>query len=238
MSVTTRMISYSHDDVALEGYLASPTSRGEDLPVVLVAHAWAGRSEFENSVAERLAHWGYHGFALDLYGKGVLGNNKDENQTLMSPFMEDRTLLRDRLMRALEVARAETGAQKAAAIGFCFGGLCVLDMARAGADIAAAVSFHGLLGAPDHPMADRVSTSVLILHGWDDPMAPPADVNAAAQAFTNAGADWQLHAFGGTVHAFTNPEANDADFGTVYNERAARRAWEYCKSHLRETFGR
>ncbi len=237
MSVTTRMISYSHEDVALEGFLASPASGGPGRPLVLVAHAWAGRSDIENAAAERLADWGYHGFALDLYGKGVLGKDKDENQALMSPFMEDRALLRDRLMRALQVARAETGAQKAAAIGFCFGGLCVLDMARAGVDIAAAVSFHGLLGAPNLPTADRISASILILHGWDDPMAPPDDVNATAQALTNAGADWQLHAFGGTVHAFTNPEANDPDFGTVYNQRAASRAWKACQNHLGETLG-
>ncbi|MEO1136747.1 MAG: dienelactone hydrolase family protein [Pseudomonadota bacterium] len=206
MAIKTRALPYSIDGKDYEAHLASPESSAA--PVVLVAHAWAGRSPVENEKAEALAKLGYTGVAIDLYGKGVLGSSTEENQALMTPFVEDRAMLQARLAQILKIAKdqPEADAGKAAAIGFCFGGLCVLDMARSGADLAGVVSFHGLLGAPGNT-ADKINTKVLALHGWDDPMAPPSDVEAFGAEMTKAKADWQLHAYGGTLHAFTNPNA-------------------------------
>jgi len=121
-----------------------------------------------------------------------------------------------------------------AAIGFCFGGLCVLDFARSGADLKGVVSFHGLLGAPENHIPQPIKARVLILHGHDDPMADNQQVQAIQQELTEANVDWQLHSYGHTVHAFTNPVANDPDFGTVYNAVADRRSWLAMKNFLAE----
>jgi dienelactone hydrolase len=184
-----------------------------------------------------LAEWGYAGFALDVYGKGKRGSTKEESQALMEPLASNRGELQNRLKYSLEVAKTESGCEKAAAIGFCFGGLCVLDMARAGMDVDGVASFHGILGAPGNTEGHKTKSKVLALHGWDDPMAKPEDVMAFSNEMTEAGADWQLHAFGGTMHAFTNPQANDPDFGTVYNPAAERRSFATLKNFLQEIYG-
>ena len=234
MTIETRAIDYDIDGKTYEGVLA--TGGSGERPAVLVAHAWAGRSDFEVGKAKALAELGYAGFAVDLYGKGVLGTSTEENQALMTPFVEDRKMLRARLLNIIDVVKAqpEVDAGKIAAIGFCFGGLCVLDIARSGADVGGVVSFHGLLGGPGDTSA--VKAKILALHGWDDPMAPPADVEALGKELNAAGADWQLHAYGGVMHAFTHPDANDPDFGTVYNANADRRSWAAMKDFLEEVF--
>jgi len=205
---------------------------------VLVAHAWGGRSAFEEGKARGLAEQGYVGFALDVYGKGVRGSNSDENAALMQPFMEDRTLLLARLQAALEAMRGqdEVDAKQCAGIGFCFGGLCMLDLARAGTDIAGVVSVHGLFIPPPNVRTKAVAAKVLCLHGYDDPMATPEALLELASEFSEADADWQVHAYGGTVHAFTNPAANDPAFGTVYSPRADARAARSISNFLEELF--
>lgn len=235
MPVTTRTFDYEIDGKTFEAFLTAPDK--EPAPAILIAHAWAGRSDFENDKAKALAELGYTGVAIDLFGKGVLGQSKEENQKLIEPFVSDRAFLQKRLAANIGMIKEqpEANASKIGAIGFCFGGLCVLDIARMGADVAGVVSFHGLLGAPGNT-ADRVKAKVLALHGWDDPMAPPADVVALGEELTKAKADWQLHGYGGTMHAFTNPQAKDPDFGTVYYADADRRSWEAMKNFLAEIF--
>ncbi|HNU20621.1 MAG TPA: dienelactone hydrolase family protein, partial [Hydrogenophilus thermoluteolus] len=130
----------------------------------------------------------------------------------------------------------EVDPEKVAAIGFCFGGLSVLDLARVGAPVKGVVSFHGLFTPPGNTTDNKITAKVLALHGWDDPMAKPDAVLAFAKEMTDAGADWQLHAYGHTMHAFTNPEANDPDFGTVYNAKADARSWQAMQNFLAELF--
>jgi len=240
LSIQTRHINYEDGGTVLEGQLAWDDSIDGPRPGVMVCHAWAGRSEFENNKAVELAKLGYTGFAMDLYGKGVLGTSTDENAALMQPFLDDRSMLQQRLLLSLDTMReqAEVEQSKVAAIGFCFGGLCVLDIARSGADIDGVVSFHGLFGAPGNTTGNTIKAKVLALHGWDDPMAPPDAVVALGQELTSMGADWQLHGYGNTMHAFTNPEANDPGFGTVYSESADRRSWTSMQNFLGELFGR
>ena len=238
MTLRTETIGYQHDGVALEGLLVWDDAIQGPRPGVLVSHAWAGRSEFEDSKAQDLAGLGYAGFSLDLYGKGVRGNSKEENSALMQPFMENRPLLQERLNASLDAMNdcGVVDATCSAIIGFCFGGLCALDLARSGRDIRAAISLHGLLTAPGS--TPSIKAKVLALHGWDDPMAPPADVEAFAKEMSAAGADWQLHAYGNTMHAFTTPEANDPDFGTVYDATADRRSWIAVQNMLAEALVR
>ena len=237
MSITTTVIDYSGNGETYEGYLAHPG--GSDRPVVLVCHAWGGQGAFEQEAAKKLAEMGYAGFAVDVYGKGKRGTTVEENQALMNPLVGDRAELQSRLALALETAKGLDGVDgsKAAAIGFCFGGLCVLDMARMGADVAASVSFHGLLGGAPNLAEPKPKAKVLALHGWDDPMATPDDVMAFSKEMSAAGADWQLVAYGDTVHAFTNPGAQDKANGMGYDPVVTRRAWAACEDLLGECFG-
>jgi dienelactone hydrolase len=236
--IKQRPVPYEHNGTQLEGMLVFDDSWQTAMPGVMVCHAWAGRGPFEINKARAIAEEGYAAFAADLYGKGVLGKSKDENMRLMEPFTKDRALLQSRLKAALKAfgEQREVDRKRIAAIGFCFGGLCVLDMARSGADVVAVASFHGLFTPPGNTAGNRISAKVLALHGNDDPMVPHEQVTALANELTAAGADWQIHMYGRTVHAFTNPEANDPGFGTVYNETADRRSWQALDNFLEEIF--
>jgi dienelactone hydrolase len=238
MTIQTRTIDYQDGDVDLQGYLAWDDAVEGKRPGVMISHAWAGRSDFENTKAGELAKLGYVGFALDNYGRGILGTNTEENSALIQPFLDDRAMLQGRMQIALEVLKDldEVDASRVAAIGFCFGGLCVLDLARTGIDIRGVVSFHGLFGSPGNTAGNKIRAKVLALHGWDDPMAPPDQVVSLAEELSNMGADWQLHGYGNTMHAFTNPQANDPDFGTVYSPDADRRSWNAMQDFLSEIF--
>lgn len=227
---------YHHDELRLKGFVAVPENK-VSAPGVLIAPSWAGRDEFVKEKAKALAELGYVGFALDLYGNAKVGSGPEENARLMTPLVENRALLRQRMNIGLQTLKglAEVDSTRTAAIGFCFGGLCVLDLARSGADVRGVVSFHGLLGlAPQLPT--EIQTKVLVLHGHDDPMVPPEQVLAFEQEMTDARADWQIHVYGGVKHAFTNPLADDEQRGTVYNSAADHRSWQAMKSFLREIF--
>jgi dienelactone hydrolase len=232
----TKNIEYCDGDVVLEGYLAYDDKLSGKLPAVLVSHDWTGRNEFACKKAEKLAELGYVGFALDMYGKGVLGNSNDEKARLMQPFMENRNSLQKRLFAALDTVKKleMVDATRIAAIGFCFGGLCVLDLARSGADVRGVVSFHGFLSTPANTQQAAIKAKILALHGHNDPMVPPDHVLAFEQEMTAAHADWQVHVYGNTVHAFTNPQANDPGFGTVYKELAAKRSWVAMQNFFAE----
>jgi len=238
LAIQTRSIEYKDGDVLLEGYLAWDDTNGDQRPGVLISHAWAGRSEFEEGKAVSLAELGYAGFAMDLYGKGVRGTNAEENGALMQPLLDDRATLQRRMKLALEQVRKleVVDPSRVAAMGFCFGGLSVLDLARTGADLAGVASFHGLFNAPGNTGGNRISAKVLVMHGWDDPMATPDQVLSLADELNEMGADWQIHGYGNTMHAFTNPAANDPGFGTVYNAQADRRSWQSLQLFLAEIF--
>jgi len=232
-----KAVEYEHNGTMLEAYMALDEGRQGPRPAVLISHTWQGRSEFVCDKARILAGEGYVGFALDLYGKGVVGSGPEESGQLMQPFLDDRAMLQSRMHSALRALRSrdEVDSQKIAAIGYCFGGLCVLDLARTGADVQGVVSLHGLLGEPGNTRGNSISAKVLILHGNDDPMAPTDDVVQIENELTNAGADWQIHVYGNTLHSFTNPNANDPGMGTVYSEVADRRSWISLMNFLKET---
>jgi dienelactone hydrolase len=236
MAIHEQLIEYRDGALTLEGLLVRDDSRIGPLPAVLVSHAWGGRDDFVARKAKRLAWHGYAAFCLDMYGKGVRGRNAAENSALMSPLVMDRAALARRINLAVATVRAQPGIDPAriAAMGFCFGGLCVLDLARGGADVRGVISFHGILKPNGLTNSAPVKAKVLALHGYDDPLAPPDDVTAFAREFTAAKADWQLHAYGHTQHSFTNPQATDSANGLVYNERADRRSWHTLLQFLEE----
>ncbi len=238
MSTTSELVEYTHNGSVLEAYVARDPSKDKS-PCVLICHAWSGRSDHEQEIAQKIAELGYVGFALDVYGKGVLGSTTEECNGLMTPFVEDRSMLQDRLKTGLTAAQKldYVSTDRIAVSGYCFGGLCALDMARSGADVKGAAAFHGLFNKPGNTDGNLIAAKVVAFHGWDDPMAKPEDAVAFAAEMSDAGADWQLHAYGGTMHAFTNKQANDPVFGTVYNADADARSWRTFIDFLAELFG-
>lgn len=231
---TTKTVEWTVGGDTFEGLLAMPD--GAPKGVILVCHAWSGRADHEEEVAKRLAELGYAAMAGDVYGKGVRGSSVEENQKLMNPLVEDRRgKLRDRLKASLDALKAETGGGNVLAVGYCFGGLCVLDMARANMDVAGSAAFHAILGEDGKPGEGDIGPKVLAMQGADDPMATQDDRTAFAKEMTGRNADWQLHTFGGVQHAFTNKGANDPDLGTVYDAQADKRSWRLFTDFLAET---
>ena len=237
--MATRTVEYSDSEKTYEGYLALP---GEAAPIglVVVGHAWGGLSDHEREVCDRLSGLGYAAFAYDIYGKGERGETTEECQALMNPLASDRAKLQSRLATSIATAQKETGIgkEKTVGIGYCFGGLCALDEARAGLDVVGVASFHGLFMAADNlPDDTEITAKVLILHGYDDPMAEPEAMVGVCNEMTKKKADWQLVAYGNTMHAFTNKGANDPDFGTVYSPSADARSWTELGNFLKEVIG-
>lgn len=238
MSVISNTVAYLDGDVLLEAFFAFDDAFQGRRPAVLINHTWAGRDDFVAEKAKKLAALGYVGFAVDMYGKDIMGSSPEENEKLMRPFMNNRQMLQKRMQAALYAVKLMPWVDdsKIAAIGFCFGGLCALDLARTGVELKGVVSFHGLLGKPDNTQGNIIKAKILALHGHDDPLAPVDQVLAFEQEMTSAGADWQLHTFGNTLHAFTNPQANSPDFGMAYQADADRRSWLAMENFLTEVF--
>lgn len=235
----TETIDYTDGDITCEGFAAYDASDTSRRPCVILSHAWHGQTEIERAKAVELARLGYVGFALDMYGKGVRGNPVGDNSNLMSPFMEDRALLRRRIQAAVEAARRHpmVDPDRIGAVGYCFGGMCALDLARSSAPgVRGVVSFHGLLIPPNLGEQPKITMKILILHGYSDPMAPPDHVLGIARELTEAQADWQIHAYGHAMHAFTFVGANMPERGIVHNAAAERRSWIAMKSFFEEVF--
>ena len=231
----TETVKYQAADIELKGYLAFPDE--EKAPLVLIAHTWAGKDDFVHERAKDLAALGYVGFAVDMYGNGKVGSSTEENQSLMEPLLSNRDVLKDRITSALHFGKSLPGVDpnKVAAIGYCLGGLVVLDLARTGENFQGVVSFHGLLMGSD--ISEKgIQAKILVLHGERDPMVPLDMVDAFQKEMTEAGADWQLHSYGGTYHAFTKPDANDPNLGTQYNKSASERSWKSMQNFFEEIF--
>lgn len=222
----TQKIKYEDANIVLEGYCAIDSAKSGKRPAVLVAHDWSGRNEFADQKAEKLAELGYVGFAIDMFGIGKIGKTKEEKSALIKPLLDDRGAIRERLLCGLEAVKKipEVDSSRIGAIGFCFGGLCVLDLARSGADVKGVVSFHGILNPPDL-QHKKILSKILVLHGHDDPMVPPEQVLAFEKEMTKETVDWQVNVYSNTMHAFMNPGANDPGFGTVHNPEVEKRAW-------------
>mgnify|MGYP000091350764 CR=1 FL=1 len=238
MNIKTKPVEYMDGKQKCVGYMAWDESYADPKPCVLVAPAWGGRDGFAEDKAIQMAAMGYVGFALDVYGDLALPETVEDKMAHMGPLKEDRKALLKRLRAGLTAAMAlpEVDETHMAMMGFCFGGLCTLDLARSGAHLRAAISFHGLLDAPDLPKK-KIKAKVLVAHGWDDPMAPPAHVTELGEELTKAKCDWQLQAYGQTTHAFMVPDADSGDGVLKYNADSERRAWSSALELLDEVFG-
>jgi dienelactone hydrolase len=213
---------------------------GRVLPTVIVIPTVMGVQPLELGFAERLVALGYHVVVADLFGRRFTPVvDKEPAFAAMGELRADRAALRERLLAIVEEVRKRehVDGDRVAVIGYCFGGQCALDVARAGVDVAAVAAFHGLFdpcGLPVQPIKAKVAA----YHGWNDPMVPPEAVVALGNELTAAGADWQIHAYGNVGHGFTNPTAHQLGIaGVAYDEAAERRSWASLVNFLAEALG-
>lgn len=237
MTCTATILEYPAGDVQCRGeYYIEPGAEGL-LPIVLVCHAWDGLNDEVRDKSRKLAHAGYIAFAIDVYGEGKTYTDLADLIPVLTPYMENRGMLLARMEAAVAAAKTIPGADtsRMGAMGYCFGGTAVLDLARAGTDgIKGVVSFHGGLAGNDLKGPDTIDAKILVLHGEDDPLVPPEQVAQFKADMTAKKADWQLLAYSHTVHAFTRPDANDPGFGAVYNATADRRSWQSMLNFFEE----
>ncbi len=233
-------IEYKDGDTRCIGHIAYDDSHSEPRPCVLVVHAFEGRNQMACDYAVRLAKLGYVGIAVDMYGDAKVATDLEGCMAELMPFFEDRAMLRARILAAFETAKAQdvVDNDRIAAMGFCFGGMSVLDLARSGADVKGVVSIHGAL-APAEGLECKLSAKVLALHGYDDPQIKADQLPAFADEMNSYDADWQFLFFGHAQHSFTDPDAHKIggpEMGRVYDPVATARSWQYCQDFFTECF--
>jgi len=236
-AIQTKTVEYKSGDVTLEGVLVWDDAVKSPRPGVLVVHQWLGLTNYEQRRARLLAELGYVAFCADIYGKGVRPKDTKEAGVEATKYKTDRKLLRERVNAGLAELKKSplVDAQRVAAIGYCFGGTTVIELARSGADVAGVVSFHGGLDSPTPADGKNIKAKVLACHGADDPFVSAADLTAFEAEMRAAKVDWQLVQYGGAVHSFTQPMAgNDNSKGAAYNEKADKRSWAAMREFLVE----
>lgn len=241
MAVERRTILYDGPGGPFEGVAVVDPTWETPRPGVMIVPNVLGEKELDRVIGERLAAMGYAAFVADMYGQGKRTTRESPDPALyMNQLNADRPLLRDRLFASLKTMQElpQVDAARTAAIGYCFGGKAVIDLARAGGDVRGVVAFHGLFDPPGYAYPTPIAAKLLICHGWDDPLAPPEDVTALATELSAAGAEWQLHAYGGAGHAFTDASlTGSARPGFGYDANADRRSWAAMTGLLAELFG-
>lgn len=242
MTIQRRTVVYDGPGGPFEGVFAWDDAVRGPRPGVLVLPNVLGQKESDNAKAEDLARLGYAALAADVYGQGKRTTRQSPNPAVyMNELGQDRPLLRARLAASLATLQAqdEVEADRCAAIGFCFGGKCALDMARSGLGVRGVVSFHGVYDRPNYANVQPIAAKILVCHGWEDPLGPPEATEALARELNDAGADWQLHSYGHAGHAFTDVALKGAPPrpGFGYQEDADRRSWATMRLFLDEVMG-
>jgi dienelactone hydrolase len=237
--ITTKAVEYKEGDAVLEGLVAYDDQSKSPRPGIVVIHNWKGISDETKNRIKMLAGLGYTAFAADIYGKGIRPKDPTEAREQATKYKSDIPLLRKRAQAALEALKKQPGVNrnKMAAMGYCFGGSAALELARSGAPLNGVVSFHGGLGADSPADAKNIKGKVLALHGADDPNIPATEVQAFEKEMRDAGVDWQLVAYGNSVHCFTERSAgHDNSKGCAYNEAADKRSWLAMQNFFKEVF--
>lgn len=241
--VVTEEVEYTVGDDAFTGFLAYDAAVEGERPGVLVVHEWWGHNDYVRSRAVQLAELGYTALALDMYGSGKVADHPDNAQQFMEEALANPELMGERFREAKQLLEQQpaTDADRIAAIGYCFGGAVVLNMARAGVDLDGVASFHGVLATEQAAEPDTVTARVLVLHGEADPLVPPEQVEAFKAEMDAAEVDYEFIGYPGVQHSFTNPGATEVgeQFGMplVYDEEADRHSWEALQAFLGSLWG-
>ncbi|MCC2643905.1 MAG: dienelactone hydrolase [Nitrospira sp.] len=232
-------VEYKQGDTVMRGLVAWDDAAKGPRPGVLVVHEWWGHNEHARHQAKRLAEAGYVGFALDLFGKGKVTTHPKEAQTFMSEAKKDPAVITARFQAALKQLKQQPSVapERIAAIGYCFGGGVVLDAARSGADLDAVVSFHGMLATEKPAKEGTVKARILVFTGVADPFVPMEQVADFAQEMKAAGATFEMVAYPGVKHGFTNPDAGKAGMEALeYDAEADQKSWEAMLEMLKEVY--
>jgi dienelactone hydrolase len=244
MSTLSRQLEYEADGARMIGTYCVDEAVSGKRPGILVAHSGPGLGEQAKIVAGRLAQHGYAAFALDYHGGGVVLADMPEMMSRINSWLADPLRIRARLQAALQMllAQPEVDGARLGAIGYCFGGTAVLELARSGAPIAATVGFHSGLKTVRPRDAAQIQGKVLVCLGAEDPLIPPPERNAFEAEMGQGGVDWQMHVYGGAQHSFTEPgiEARAAArgfSGMKYNQSADRQSWRSMLQLFEEVFG-
>jgi len=235
--VQTKEIQYEHDGTPLAGFMAWDDAQQAKRPAVLVVHEWWGLNDYARMRAKKLAELGYVAFALDMYGKGKVTEHPKQAAEWAGKARENIADWRARAAAGLRVLKQNemVDSDRIAAIGYCFGGATVLQMALDGAPLRGVVSFHGALPMPAKDRSKSIGPKILICHGADDGFIPEDHVQKFRAGLDEAEADWQMIYYSGAKHSFTNPSADEYGVdGVAYNERADRRSWEHMKVFFEE----
>lgn len=238
--IKTEVVEYKDGDTVCEGFLAYDDASDKPRPGVLVVQDWTGVGDYVKGRAQQLAELGYVAFCADIYGKGVRPTDPKDCAALAGKYKGDRPVLRQRVKAGLEqlVKNPLLQKGKVAAIGYCFGGTTVLELARSGAEVQGVVSFHGGLGSPTPADAKNIKAKVLVCHGADDPFVKPDEVAAFKGEMAKGGVDSKFIAYPGAVHSFTNPAAgSDNSKGAAYNAAADKESWTAMKFFLAKVLG-
>ena len=236
--LVSQAVTYDHEGTVLEGYLAYDDTFEGRLPGVLVVHEWWGLNDFVRSRVDKLAELGYVAFALDMYGKGIFTQDPSEAKELSS-HLRGKPIMRQRALAGLKIFKANDRVfvSRIAAIGYCFGGTTVLELAYSGADVTSVVSFHGGLTSAKPEDYKGIKAKILIFHGAEDTFISIDEIRAFHEGMRQSGADWQMISFGGAVHSFTNPAADHAGIqGVAYDRKADERSWKYMQVFFKEIF--
>lgn len=234
--VKTEPVTYEHDGAKLSGFLARPADDAPH-PGVLVIHEWWGLNDYAKERARQLAELGFVAFACDMYGDGKVTDDPKQAGEWAKAISTDKTKLRARAAAGLEQLKKAPGvdAERLAAIGYCFGGTTVLELAASGADLRGVVSFHGNPNVPSAEEAGKIKASVLICHGDADPMVSDETLQKVTAALSEAKVDWLLIRYADAKHAFTNPDADKYEMPPVgYNAKADQRSWEHMRTFFAE----
>ena len=237
--VVTEAVAYRHGSVILEGHLAYDDAVAGKRPGVLVVHEWWGLNDYARKRSEQLAALGYIAFALDMYGKGKATTHPKDAREWSTQVSGNVQHWRQRALAGLEVLRRHPRVDPGhiAAIGYCFGGSTVQQLAYSGADIRGVVSFHGSLLPFAPGEAQGVRAKILICHGAADPLVTQEAMNSYVAAMEASRLDWQMIVYGGAKHGFTNPDADKAGMAAVgYSKRADQRSWSHMQLFFREVF--
>jgi dienelactone hydrolase len=237
-ALKTELVDYKQGDATLEGYMAYDDSFTGKRPGILVVHEWKGLNDYAKRRANMLAQLGYIAFAADIYGKGVHPQTVAEAGAMAGKFKSDRALLRARVRVGLDVLKAipNVDVTNLAAIGYCFGGTAVLELARSGADVKGIVSFHGGLSSPTPQDARNIKAKILALHGAADPFVKADEVAAFEKEMTDAKVNYRLIKYPGAMHGFTNPDNQNVPPGALYNEAADKASWIEMQKFFKEIF--
>jgi dienelactone hydrolase len=238
-AIQTRTVDYKEGSTVLEGTVVYDDAIAGKRPGVVVVHDWMGPSDFSRGRAVALAKLGYIALAADIYGKSVRPKDMKEAAGAVEKYKNDRPLMRARARAALDMllVQPQTDPKRVAAMGYCFGGMTSLELARSGAPLLGVVSFHGGLNTPSPQDAAQIKCKVLALHGAADPLVPPQEVAAFEKEMDAGHVDWTLVKYSGAVHAFAVPGAgNDPSKGYAYNAVADRRSWQAMQDFFAEIF--